>query len=203
MTLATAVALRGGNPRELFMHMREMIGTKPDTKIHEGTAYLDAGFLRLSNPIGIGLPGILDVEYAPDGPMLAKPSPDEDDDDREWRESDPTQNGWAGMEVGFDTGYSYRHEVTGATCDDLHAWFVLTVGKWADERGIDWQWKNEYTGEWHHGDRVEAALAFGDAVAGDPLGSTPRDPDRPVSAAQEWFLGTALPAIALDIASRR
>lgn len=172
MTLRTVVALRNGNPRALFMHLRELIGTPADTPIREGAGEGEP-FSWISNPLGIGLPGILEVRYAPDGPMLDVPESWTDlngvthQEDADEVASDPTRNGWAAMETAFDTAYGYRAD-NGAGCSDLHAWFVQAVAAWADERGIDWQWRNEYTGEWHHRDRQPAIEDFGDARIGDP-----------------------------------
>lgn len=64
--------------------------------------------------------------------------------------ADPTENGWAAIEVSFDTAYGYRGE-NGETCNQLHARYVGQLGAWLDKRGIPWKWKNEYTGEWFDG----------------------------------------------------
>lgn len=172
MTLHTRVALHTGSPREVFEMLRSLIGTKPDTPVitEVNNSWRGPGQRWFANPIGIGLPGILNVSYEADGPMLSIPDDTWDEDNRAYYETDPTCNGWAALEASLDTGYGYQAD-NGAGCSDLHAWFVAALGDWADAHGIDWQWRNEFTGAWHLTDRREALVAFGNAA----LGALPND----------------------------
>jgi hypothetical protein len=193
MTLSTKVAI--GKPhdvREVFEFCRELLGTPEGTPVHEGEGYLNDQCKRIGNPIGIGLPALLDVTYGADGPMIHRcdkwcatelggewnhTQEDLDEHARHIAE-DPTENGWAAIVVDFDTTYGYRGE-GGESCSDLHARLVTALGRWLDERGLPWKWRNEYTGEWF--DRYDQLDTLGDAHR--------------CTGADAWFRDTVLPAI--------
>lgn len=82
------------------------------------------------------------------------------------------------MQISMDTAYGFRND-KGWNCTTLHAWVIINLGSWLDERGIRWAWENEYTGEIHHGLDKEALEEF--------LGGG-RD-------AAAWFHGTVMPVI--------
>jgi len=50
--------------------------------------------------------------------------------------------------INFDTGYAYSDEWGG--CATLHARYIVDLGSEFDKAGIDWYWKNEFTGQVHH-----------------------------------------------------
>jgi hypothetical protein len=85
---------------------------------------------------------------------------------------------WA--RVNFDTTYSYSGPDGG--CGDLHARLVAELGAWLDERGIDWEWRNEFTGQVHQRYDGLTELGGGGAEASD------------------WFRNIARPAIMAHIA---
>jgi hypothetical protein len=93
--------------------------------------------------------------------------------------ADPTMNGWAAIEVTFDTAYGYRGD-GGESCSDLHARLLTALGQWLDARDLPWKWQNEFTGEWHDG--IDGLAEFGDAFA--------------MTGAQSWFEDVVKPAIA-------
>ncbi len=165
MTLNTSIAIHEPMPvREVYEYAAALLGTPTPIveRAQPQSSTWMPGLLSLRNPPGIGLPALLWVNYGADGPMLTTPDPSEDPEDRAYRENDPTQNGWAAIEVTFDTGYAYDRN--GATCSDLHAWLVRELGRWLDARGKTWRWQDEFTGEWH--DRYEGLDEFGDTARG-------------------------------------
>jgi len=85
--------------------------------------------------------------------------------------------------VDMDTAYGF-HGPGGMGCSALHGVMIVRLGTMLAERGVPWQWRNEYTGELHSGfDGLDGLLHVGDE-------------------ANAWFEGIALPAIMADIAKR-
>lgn len=86
------------------------------------------------------------------------------------------------VDLTFDTAYGYRDEL-GRGCSALHADYIVRIAAHAAELGVEIAWNNEFTGEWH------------DGVDGlDQFANNGRE-------AQQWFFGTALPAIAAHVAT--
>lgn len=198
MTLDTSVVI--GAPTdvmELFQFCRTLLGTLEGTPFtHNEASDHRPGQRQIFNPGGIGLPAWLWIYYGADGPIpkhqhdkwCASEVGGEWDHDQEDVDShaahiasDPTENGWAVIEVTFDTAYGYREN--GESCSDLHARLVTALGQWLDAKGLPWKWQNEYTGEWFDG--YDGLDDFGDAHR--------------ASGADAWFTGTVLPAIAASL----
>lgn len=204
MTLDTRIAIRALAPvsaREIFLYCRALIDTPDGTPIEDKVEDGDRkGQKSLWHQPGLGLDGWLIMYYSADGPMQhvcteycpRKVGWAEWDDQKRYRVSqadidehraeiaeDPTENGWATVEVSIDTGYSFMND-RGESCSQRHARFVFELGQWLDARGCEWMWKNEYTGEWH--DSYEGLEDFGSfhISEGGPA---------------EWFALTVLPAI--------
>jgi hypothetical protein len=174
--------------RELF-HFAQGLLTKYDDRTPPQTpdkqecsdaeGWRGDGSRCLRNQLGQGLPAILDITYRADGP-LATPEQAaactedcEPDDDYHYH----PRACWA--DVDFDTAYGYR-DARGWGCGDLHAALVAEVGNWLDERGVRWEWRNEFTSDVHGGDtRYERLL---DLVRGG-------------DEAVNWFRTSVLPAI--------
>lgn len=153
MTLNTRVVIEQPYPApRVFHHCRQLLGcTDAHVWEHERTSKWSRN-PRYGNILGQGLPALLWLHYGPDGPLL-----DDDEDDPEERQGF--------IAVHFDTAYGYaRFSPNGAGCEDLHAWLIRELGRWLDERGLTWQWQNEFTGEWHRGS--EGLGEFGDADRG-------------------------------------
>jgi hypothetical protein len=192
MTLSTNLyVLDRVDVHELFRFCQELLTkyddrTPPQTPDQQETrdelvGWREDGSWRISNVLGQGLPGILDITYRPDGPLRTA---DQAAAHAEDQDCEPDCTGeyhpracWA--DVDFDTAYGYRDEA-GRGCGDLHALLVAEVGQWLDGRGIRWEWKNEFTGEVHGGGDRYARLV--DLATGG-------------SEASAWFRSTALPAI--------
>lgn len=134
-----------------------------------------SGVRRIANRLGQNLPAILDITYREGGPL---------------RSADIGHSKWCGddcdgeharvcfADVDFDTAYSSRFSFGG--CSELHALLVSDLGQWLDAKGVRWEWRNEYTGDVHGGDRRYTALA-GLCDSGD--------------AAMDWFRNVVMPAI--------
>lgn len=137
------------------------------------------GSRMLSNEIGQGLPAILDIHYRPDAALTtaeqAAACTSDCDADEDYHHH--PRACWANID--FDTAYGY-HDTAGRGCGDLHALLVAEVGKWLDERGVRWEWRNEFTGEVHGGDERYARLI--DLASGG-------------FEASAWFRTSVLPAI--------
>lgn len=145
----------------------------------------EPGTRSIANKIGQNLPGILDISYRPDGPLRTPEQAAAHDDDCDEDCSGNHYRRACFADLDLDTAYSARFE-GGMGCGDLHATLVAAIGKWLDERGIRWEWRNEFTGEVHGGDdRYERLI---DLCSGG-------------FEATAWFRTTALPAVLAHIAS--
>jgi hypothetical protein len=186
VTLDTRVAI--GAPtdvRELFAFCQRLVDTPSgvDAQVNERS---------IGNPPGIGADAWLIVYHGGDGPLPVHEHDkwcatelggewnhtQEDIDEHASVANDPTENGWAVIEVSFDTAYGYKGP-SGESCSDLHARIVTALGQWLDAKGLPWKWKNEYSGEWF--DRFDQLDQFGDAHR--------------ATGADDWFRGQVLPLI--------
>lgn len=202
MTLDTSIAIgKPHNVREIFDFCRLLLKTPEDTPVIERVCGdWRAGCKEISNPIGIGLAALLEVYYGADGPMVhrhdkwceVEVGPAKWDDTGQQMvtqaevdshtasiAANPCENGWAAIEVTFDTAYGYRGD-GGESCSDLHARLIRAFGQWLDARGLPWKWQNEYTGEWF--DSYDGLDEFGDAHR--------------ATGADAWFRNIVVPAIA-------
>ncbi len=190
MTLSTNLYVLGEvDVRELFHFGQRLLTTYDDRPIpmspnqqkwRDDEGYQSDGSRCIRNELGQGLPAILDVTYRAAGPLAtdeqsrACTSECEPADDYHYH----PRACWADLDL--DTAYGYR-DSRGWGCGDLHAVLVAELGKWLDERGVRWEWKNEFTGEVHGGDdRYERLI---DLVSGG-------------FEASAWLRATVLPAIA-------
>lgn len=151
----------------------------------------DPGSRYIRNEIMQGLPAILDITYRADVPLTTPEQaqqctsdcdpPDKVLDDDEERYHYHPRACFA--DIDFDTAYGYRDRA-GRGCGDLHALLVAEVGNWLDQRGVRWEWRNEFSGEVHGGDERYARLV---------------DIARGGFEASAWMRTTVLPAIAAGI----
>lgn len=184
MTLDTKVVISAKTPVDveaLYAFCAQMVGTPEGIEPRRDPS---GNCGRIDNPPGIGANAWLMIEYGMDGPLVSEPyllDGVEDEDDKAYRLKSPSSNGWGCIEVSFDTAYGYRDE-NGLNCTALHATYILRLGEWLDERGADWQWQNEYTGEWFS--RYDGIFQF--------VGS-----DGPK--AMDWFQNVAKPVIDAEI----
>lgn len=130
---------------DAFHHFRSLLGA---TDAHPWRS--DAGCV--SNHCGVGLPAWLMIYHAGnDTPLRVDGDACDEYCDRESDDPDDHYHKPAmWCEISFDTAYGYRDE-SGRGCGDLHACYIAEMGKWLDDRGVPWSWKNEY----------DAALADG------------------------------------------
>ena len=149
------------------------------------------GARSLRNELGQGLPAILDITYRPDGPLTTEEQSKECTSycDPADKELDPDEERYhyhpraCFADIDFDTAYGYR-DSKGRRCGDLHAVLVSEVGKWLDERGVRWEWRNEYSGDVHGGeDRYDRLI---DLVSSG-------------FEASAWFRTSVLPAVAASL----
>lgn len=160
MTRDTSIAIgRPTDVRELFKDCRTLLGCRDDVPTREGDGYR-TGCKEIANPMGIGLPALLEIQYGADGPMIHRCDSFCDSGCTDVQGDDPRDNGWAAIEVSFDTSYGYRGP-DGEGCSDLHARLVRAVGQWCEQRGLPWKWQNEFTGEWFNG--MDGLDQFGNA----------------------------------------
>jgi hypothetical protein len=174
MTLNTTIAIgKPANVRDVFDFCNTLLGA-PSTVEWSQEDCDDSnrtGQRQILNAPMQGLPAWLWIYYGIDGPMrhscdkwcAAEVGPAKWDETGEryhdaeevaehlaWIAANPTMNGWATVEVTFDTAYGYADE-NGERCNQLHARYIAQLGAWLDRRGIPWKWQNEYTGEWFDG----------------------------------------------------
>ncbi|WP_328920683.1 hypothetical protein OG911_28180 [Streptomyces sp. NBC_00208] len=198
MTLDTRIyVLDKVNPQEVFHFCRDLLGAtdrhtftdEQDKTYRKGESFVEPGNpWTIGNNLGQGLPAWLMLCYRPDVALRTPEQAAEHDEDchlpgvswynpedgpcdgtHAWRRAN-----W--LTVSFDTAYGYSDE-RGYGCGDLHAEYVAKLGQWLDERGVRWEWMNEFTGEVHTGYSKLVELASG------------------AFEASAWFWTSVLPAI--------
>jgi hypothetical protein len=163
-----------------------------DKTWHKGERFVEPGnpWTMMTVP-GQGLAAWLMLHYRQDAPLRTSAEAEAHDEDcnlpgSEYYdpEADLCDGSWhrtaCWLEISFDTAYSYRDE-QGRGCGDLHASLIADLGRWLDERGVRWSWKNEFTGDVHTGyDRLIELCSGG-------------------FEASAWFRTSVLPAIEQEI----
>jgi hypothetical protein len=130
---------------------------------------------RIGNRLGQGLPAILEIETGGERPCWTEQQAVEHNeycnlpglpyyDSTEPPCTKSTHGVPCWYEVSFDTAYSWSG-AGGAGCGDLHASLVTRLGRWLDDRGVRWKWRDEQTGKVHEG--YEALDALGSLIAAD------------------------------------
>lgn len=172
MTLNTSIAIgKPTNVRELFDFCNTLLEAPADVAWKQGDCDYRVGQKQIMNEPMQGLPAWLWIYYGIGGPMVhvhdkwcevevgpakwdktgeAQVTVEQVAEHDAYVSGDPTQNGWAAIEVTFDTAYGYRGP-GGETCSQLHANLIARLGAWLDRRGLPWKWQNEYTSEWFDG----------------------------------------------------
>lgn len=185
MTLSTNIyVLDPVDPEELFRFGQSLLAEYDEQhRSAEAQAWRrgepDAnGRTSIYNRLGQGLPAILDVRYRNGGQYVTAEMAGHDEDcDEDCTGKYHDRECW--IDVDLDTAYGYRDE-RGWGCGDLHAVLVARIGNWLDERGVRWEWRNEFTGDVHGDDDRYARLA--DLASGG-------------FEAEAWFRTAVLPAI--------
>jgi hypothetical protein len=137
MTLTTHIRIiQPYSVPEIHTELCRIIGAENPIVHHGPDKYSEQGAWCMRNRAGQGFLAIVDVNYGPDAPLH-----------RNSYELDSPEE--FSIDVSLDTTYGYTAD-NGASCSDLHAWIIQELGAWLDDRGLDWYWLNEYTGEWHH-----------------------------------------------------
>lgn len=141
MTLRTTVGIASPVPvTKVWDYCQGLLGD-PCCQHHELLS--DGTQMHYQNERGQGLPALLSMDVAIDGPLVA----DSDDE-----EPHPFC-----LRVAFDTAYSYKTD-TGESCSDLHRRLTAALGAWLDDQGADWWAQDEFTGTWHHRRPVPVAI---------------------------------------------
>lgn len=155
MTLSTYVYVKDKiDRRALFMKCNQLVGADEGVRFSES----DTG---ISNEPGQGLNAWVLISGRADGPLTSAAEAAEHgeecegEDDCSWAHERAC---WA--KANFDTSYSYQGPEGG--CGDLHARYVAELGKWLDDQGIGWEWRNEFTGEVHQ--RYDGLTELGGAL---------------------------------------
>lgn len=193
MTLSTYFVLGpceapAATAEAVYLECRRMLNTPESVEVRRERWEYDADDCeRLDHPPGLGLAAWLLIKYRPTGTKVEDEparedwmSDEEHEGAKEYAAKQPMTNGFGCIEVNWDTAYGYRGP-NGESCSTLHAYYIAALGKWCDERGIAWKWRNEYTGEWFDG--TDGLAEFGGFH------------DRP-GGAGDWFVNQVLPAIA-------
>ena len=170
MTLDTRIYVYDEIDRNaVFAKCQELLGDLPHLTSHDpGT---------MANRPGHGLPAWLMLHYGVDGPL--RPDVEYCDCGDDYACEPRCSKDPAYLEIMFDTAYSYS-DPQGRGCGDLHACYVAKLGRWLDEHGATWAWKNEFMGEIHGGHKRYARLV--DLMKGG-------------ADATAWFENTVRPAI--------
>lgn len=144
MTLSTNIYLTGNvDAREVFDFCNKLIGAEKPRFTNEESQWVP-GMWVLMNAPGQGYPAWLSVTYRKDGPLATQDVWVTEEDGYRFLDQKACS-----VEVNFDTGYSYRDEFGGSS--DLHGRYITMLNLWAEERGIELGWKNEFSGEYFKG----------------------------------------------------
>jgi hypothetical protein len=145
MTLSTDIYLTGPvDAHEVHDFCNKLMGVT-DPKFTDGPyEYTSYGYWEVANELGQGFPAILSVSYRPDGELATEDVWIEEEDDYRYLDVKACT-----VKINFDTGYFYSDEFGG--CSDLHARYIAMLNLWAEERGAMLEWRNEYSGEFFHG----------------------------------------------------
>ena len=144
MTLTTEMyVLDEINPQEVFGEVRRLLGATYPAHPYTDSADEDGydGW-TIEHPPGIGLEAWAMLRYKPGKPLRTAeeiaahdcPEPDMGDCE-EYHLHYPAC--W--LSIWLDTAY-------GGNPTRVHARLVAELGRWLDDRGIRWSWKNEYDG---------------------------------------------------------
>lgn len=148
MRIDTRIAIgRPYHVHEVFRFCRTLVGTPEhmEPRHADGADDISAGRLgqkMIGDPWRSSVRPWLQVWYGADGPMVHLcdglcPTGDRVAHDR-WVADNPARNGWAAIEVSLE----------GASSACQHAPLVTALGRWLDERGLPWKWRNAYTYQW-------------------------------------------------------
>lgn len=170
MTLTTHIRIVEPTPaKPIFDECRRILGGESVPFTYEQDKYgPEPHNWSYRNGPGQGLHALLWVEHGADGP-LSDYAGTEGEDCTYWYGCElpghrcPPK---ASIAVAFDTTYTYRNK-HGGGCGDLHAWLILTLGKWLNDKGLTWLWENEFTGEWF------PSTTSPDGILGNPAIGTP------------------------------
>lgn len=188
MTLHTRVAITGPIPtRTAFDLALQAVCTAAGEAARIATAQIEGpedcyepGVRRIGSVIGQGLPALTWCTFRPDGPL--HPEDAYDDEYAEEGEEPYFMSPACSLMLHWDTAYGFTGP-NGMGCSDLHSIAIAHVCQELTKRGLGMHWHNEYTGEWHLGiENLDTLSAAG-------------------LEADLWYRNTALPAIALHIAS--
>lgn len=145
MTLNTSMAFFAPvNARELFDEARRLLGRPLDEQYEVPVEphTIDRGSLRYANHGGQGLPAIVRLVFAVERPIAFFTEG--------WN---PGRDTFALLD--WDTSYEHVDE-RGLRCDELHTFYILKMAEWADERGIEWRWFDEFNGTWKDRDDLKS-----------------------------------------------
>lgn len=157
MTLSTTLIIKDPVPVEaLFRFGQSLLGdpaTQESYHVPPMAEYVHPnGYVvpprpngRWTNGVGQGLAAIFMVTYGADGPLCIDVDPDDFDEPGEYDEYAKHRRGC--VKVWMDTAYGYQAN-DGGGCSDLHAWLLLMLCGWLDQRGAKYEWEQEFTGEW-------------------------------------------------------
>lgn len=140
MTLNTAVYLHGHVDREdLYAFCNQLVGGTPRAKRHVSDK-------SINNAMGQGFDALMWIAANADG------SPAQPEPQAHWEDCEPDCDYNHGpafhAEITFDTPYGCGPAV-------LHAGYLVDLGVWLKGRGVEWSWRNEYTGDIHQGSEPE------------------------------------------------
>jgi hypothetical protein len=145
MTLSTRIVVKDPVPVEpLFRFCQSLLGDPSTQRWKHVPADPDGWPYNPGywNEGGQGLPAWLILHYGADGPLIVEVDDPDDPDEAEY-----VQHKSGCIDIDFDTAYGYRGP-NGGSCSDLHAWLVLMVAGWLEQRGAKYEWHQEFTGEW-------------------------------------------------------
>jgi hypothetical protein len=186
MTLSTNVyVLDDVSPTDVFRFCQDLLAKYDDRPggphpqiFDDREGYDQDGSRRLANNIGQGLPAILDISYRVGAPLRAADAAHDENCHEDCTGAYHKRACW--LDVDFDTAYGYRDKA-GRGCGDLHALLVAELGQWLTERGVRWEWRNEFTGEVHSDPASLIELVSGGFEA------------------TAWFRTSVLPAIVAEL----
>jgi len=162
MTLNTVIGLRGNlNFDEVVDYANKLIGAE-NPRYRAGSSEYNEGLWEYVNTPGQGFGAWLFAYRSLEGEEETKGVWVKDVYDEDYDSVTSQEDYNVNIRLAFDTAYGYKDPVYGG-CTEFHAFIILSLKEYVEERGGTLIWQNEYNGDINEGSEgMEKFLDSGD-----------------------------------------